>query len=80
MSDALHSSLPIEYKLQYGTACGNLNGLDSMSNSVFNSLSGIPSGLAQENLFGTLRINSRPLVVNSLDALVIGLNRGESLL
>jgi hypothetical protein len=34
MSDTLHTTLPIEYQLQYGTACGNLNGLDAVSQAI----------------------------------------------
>ncbi len=74
MSDSLHTTLPIEYQLQYGTPCGNLNGLDSMSETSANGFSSVHSAFAQENCFCSVRINSRPLVIDGLDSLVIGLN------
>jgi len=76
MSDSLHTTLPIEYQLQYGTACGNLNGLDSMSQAAGNGLNGVHGVLSQENLFCSIRVNPRPLVIDSLDSLVVGLDRG----
>ena len=33
MSENLHTSLPIEYELQYGTACGYLNGPNFVGNT-----------------------------------------------
>jgi hypothetical protein len=74
MSDSLHTTLPIEYQLNYGTACGDLNGLNPMSQTVSDGFVGVHSILPQENFFGPVRINSSPLVIDSLDALMVSLN------
>lgn len=72
----LHTSLPIEYQLKYGTACGYLNGPNLVSNAASNGISGVYGAFPQEELLCEFWINPRPLVVDSLDSLVIGLDRG----
>lgn len=59
MSENLHTSLPIEYQLQYGTPCGYLNGPNFVSNSAGNGVSGAYGALPQEVLLCGFWINPR---------------------
>jgi hypothetical protein len=69
------SSLPIEYQLKYGTACGDVNGSYFVGETALNSLGGTDVTFPQEKLFCGFWINPSPLVVDSLNSLLIGLNR-----
>ncbi len=75
MSNHLHTSLPIEYQLKYGTACGNLDSANFMSKPLSDSSGGGYVALPEEKLFCDLRINPRPITVDSLDALLVLLYR-----
>ena len=75
MSNDLHTSLPIEYQLKYGTACGNLDGTNFMSKTPGDSIGGSYVALPKEELLCDLRINPTPITVDGLDALLVFLNR-----
>ena len=76
MLDALNnSSLPIEYELKYGTACGNLDIAQLMSKAASDSICGIYGGFAEKEILGVLWTNSSPLPIDGFDPLLIGLHR-----
>ena len=70
----LTSSLPIEYELKYGTACGDLDGTDFVSQAFgYGVLSG-DVAFPKEKLLCRFWLNPSPLVVNRLDALLVPLD------
>ena len=75
MSDNLHSSLPVEYQLQYGTACGNLDISQFVNKAAINGIPGAHGDLSQEEVFRVIRVDACPIVVDGFDALLIGANR-----
>jgi len=75
MSDNLHTSLPIEYELKYGTACGNLDSSNFVSKAACDSLGGIYIALPKEKLLCDFWVNPSTLIIDSLDALLVPLNR-----
>ena len=54
MSENLHSSLPVEYKLKYGTAHGNADLKDFVNQSSSCGLGSIDGGLPEKVRFGLL--------------------------
>jgi len=70
-----HSSLPIEYQLKYGTACGYFNGPQFVGEATLDGVGGAYGAFPQEKLLCGFWINSSPVVVDSLDSLLVGLNR-----
>ena len=75
MLRTLHSSLPIEYQLKYGTACGNLDFTHLVGDSASDRVGGVYGGFSQEEFFGILWTNPSPFAVNGLDALLVSLDR-----
>jgi len=75
MAENLHSSLPIEYQLNYGTACRDLNVSQFMNKSTINGIAGAEGCLSQEELFRILGIEPGSLLVDRPDALLVGPNR-----
>ena len=69
------SSLPIEYQLQYGTACGNLDWSDVVRKATGDRVCGTYVGFPQKEILGVLWTNPRPFTVDSLDSLLIRLDR-----
>ncbi len=68
-------SLPVEYQLKYGTAFGNLDFTQFVNNPVTNCFVGIDGCLLQEELLSDFRTNTRTLLVDSLDPLLVGSDR-----
>ncbi len=78
MSDTLynlHSSLPIEYKLKYGTACGYLNVSDSVGDTLRDGVGGINGAFTKEKFLCDFWINPSPVTVDCFNPLLVGLNR-----
>ena len=75
MLDNLHSSLPIEYQLKYGTACGHVDFAHFVREATGDRVCGPYGGFSQEEFFGVLWTNPSPLVVDGLDSLLVRLNR-----
>lgn len=71
----LHTTLPIECELKYGTARGYAHAANPMGDTAFHGIVGVDRALAQEKLFGDFWINPSPVTIDSLDPLLIGLNR-----
>jgi hypothetical protein len=72
MEGNLHSSLPIEYQLNYGTACGYLDISRFMNKTSINGIRGVDGLLSQEELLRLLGIDSGSILVNRGDPLLIG--------
>lgn len=74
MSELLHTSLPVEYELRYGTACRNLHVSDFMRQTTADCIGGVYSAFAEEKALSVFPADPCPTVVNVFDAFVIGLN------
>ncbi len=74
MLELSHTSLPIEYQLKYGTACGNLDFSQLVCEAPGDSLGGIYGGLTEKKSFGVIWVNSSPVSVDSFDSLLVRLN------
>ena len=68
MSNNVHSSLPVEYQLKYGTARGNAQLGDFVNKTPVDSLLCIESGLTQKVALGLFLGDTSPLGINTLDA------------
>ncbi|HTP45065.1 MAG TPA: hypothetical protein VMJ13_10885, partial [Candidatus Acidoferrum sp.] len=68
-----HSSLPVEYKLKYGTACGHVDFAHFVREATGDRVCGPYGGFSQEEFFGVLWTNPSPLVVDGLDSLLVRL-------
>ena len=75
MSENLHTSLPIEYQLKYGTACGYLDRPNLVCQTITDGVVGTYVALPEEKLLCDFWINPRPITIDGLDAFLIGLNR-----
>ncbi len=71
----LHTSLPIEYELKYGTARGYVNAADIVCDPALHGISGVHRALSQEKPLGDFWINPSPVTIDCPDLLLIGLNR-----
>jgi len=75
MPENLHSSLPIEYQLKYGTAIGNANISDFVNQSTsFSVFCGHPS-FPQEQFFGVGLLDTSPFLIDVRDPSLVRLNR-----
>ena len=71
----LHTSLPIEYELKYGTPCGYFDVSNGMGNPPAYGISGIDGAFPQEKLLCDFWINPSPVTIDRFDPFLIGLNR-----
>jgi hypothetical protein len=70
----LFSSLPIEYQLLYGTACGYLDSSNLVHEAVLDSIGGVYGAFPQEELLRDIWINPSPITIDCLDPFLISLN------
>ncbi len=75
MGDNSHSSLPIEYQLNYGTACGNLDVTQFMNNAPPQCVTSPDSGLPEEKPLRIFWGDSGTFTVDVSNSRLIGLDR-----
>ena len=74
MSENLHSSLPIEYQLSYGTAKGNFDLAQLVNNTSLFCDSSSQIAFPKEKTLSVIGSDSSPLAVNGLDSLLVSLD------
>ena len=67
----VHSSLPVEYQLEYGTAFGNADLTQFVNNPQPYSFGGANSGFLDEILLRHLKSDAGAIVIDSCNPLLI---------
>lgn len=75
MDANLHSSLPFEYQLKYGTACGNLDVAQLMNNAAAQGIWSPDSGLSEEIPLRFFWSDARAFSVDIGNSCLISLDR-----
>lgn len=75
MLSDMTSSLPIEYQLEHGTACGNIDDANLVSEPPVHCVFSDNIALPKEHLLCGIWLDASPVTINRLDALLISLDR-----
>jgi len=71
-------ALPLEYKLQNGAACGNLDFTNFVNDPVRAGVCGIFGLSLEKQALDFLRVELRAVLDNPADSVLIGINRPDS--
>ena len=75
ISESSHSSLPIEYQLQYGTACGDLDLSQVVNNAPNFGITSANGCFPEEVLLCGFGSDASPLAVHGHNSGLVGFDR-----